>query len=110
MTIALFVIIPVLFSEVFSKKWSQTPRQSFAAVANQCLRLTKYDVHTNVEYKRKFHYAMSILSRIIFTIAKIHWCFSANTISYSFKRLALIEMYSIYDVTLQPSCYMFLAQ
>jgi len=39
MTIALFVIIPVLFSEAFSKKWSQTPRQSFAAVANQCLRL-----------------------------------------------------------------------
>ena len=39
MTVALFVIIPVfVFVDTF-KKWSQTPRQRFAAVTNQCLAL-----------------------------------------------------------------------
>jgi len=31
--------------------------------------------------KRKFHWAMSILSRISFTISNIHRCFSTSTIS-----------------------------
>ena len=58
----------------------------------------------------KFHCAMSILSRIIFTIGNIHWCFSTNTISCYVMRFAQIEMYSTHDVALQPSRYMFLAQ
>jgi len=98
-----------VFGGIF-KKMVTNPATNFPAVTNQCLRLTKYDVHTNVEYKRKFDCAMSILSRIIFTIANIHWCFSANTIDCCVKRLALIAMYSIHNVTLQPSRFMFLAQ